>query len=77
MTDELARIEAYRVKLKAKQQTLNVAIAETYSTVQPVNQNLARSKRCLQEAKDQFLRELNRRDPNWAEKIRQRKEHDI
>jgi hypothetical protein len=31
----------------------------------------------LQEAKENFLRELNRRDPAWAEKMRQRKIEDI
>ena len=77
MKDELARIEAYRVKLMAKQQTLNQALTETYSVVQPINQNLARSKQQLADAKENFLKELNRRDPQWAEKIRQRKDQEI
>ena len=38
---------------------------------------LARSKQQLEDAKDQFLRELNRRDPQWAEKIRRRKDNEI
>ena len=38
---------------------------------------LARSKQQLQDSKDQFLKELNRRDPNWAEKIRAKKQADI
>ena len=41
------------------------------------NQTLARSKQQLQDSKDQFLKELNRRDPNWADKIRARKQADI
>jgi len=45
--------------------------------VQPANQILQQSKQSLQAAKDQFLKELNRRDPLWAEKIRQRKEQEI
>ena len=61
--DELARIEAYRVKLMAKQQTLNLALNDTYSVVKPVNESLARSKQQLNDAKENFLRELNRRDP--------------
>ena len=36
-----------------------------------------RSKQQLQESKEQFLKELNRRDPNWAEKIRARKQAQI
>ena len=36
-----------------------------------------RSKQQLQESKEQFLKELNRRDPNWAEKIRARKQAEI
>lgn len=31
----------------------------------------------LQEAKENFLKELNRRDPGWADKVRQKKLEDI
>ena len=51
--------------------------ANAQSLSQSENSALARSKAKLEEAKEQFLKELNHRDPTWAAKVRQKKEADI
>lgn len=60
-----------------KDQVESTLHRETMSGFPGVSPQLARSKMQLQEAKENFLRELNRRDPGWAEKMRQRKIDDI
>ncbi len=67
--EELAKIETYRMKLAARNQTRLTAMQETanaQSLSHSENSALARSKLKLNEAKEQFLRELNLRDPTWA-----------
>lgn len=54
--------------LKRVQETLE----STYS-----NDLLARSKQQLEEAKKNFLRDLNKRDPLWRDKLKSRKVEEI
>lgn len=41
------------------------------------NDTLYRAKESLEEAKRQFLKELNKKDPNWRDKMRTRKLEEI
>lgn len=41
------------------------------------NEGLFRAKETLEEAKRQFLRDLNKKDPMWREKMRARKLEEI
>lgn len=41
------------------------------------NESLLRAKETLEEAKRQFLRDLNKKDPMWREKMRARKLEEI
>lgn len=67
----MARIETYKAKVIARNNALLDQIQDRQrTTALPQSNTLARSKLDLEEAKEQFLRELNRRDPTWAEKVR-------
>jgi hypothetical protein len=41
------------------------------------NESLLRAKESLEESKRQFLRELNKKDPLWREKMKTRKLEEI
>ena len=41
------------------------------------NSSLMQAKQQLEEAKRQFLRDLNKRDPTWRDKMRMRREDEV
>jgi hypothetical protein len=41
------------------------------------NSSLMQAKEQLEEAKRQFLRDLNKRDPTWRDKMRMRREDEV
>ena len=45
------------------------------SGIGSVSAQLSRSKQNLQDAKLSFVRELNRRDPNWTQKLEERRKN--
>ena len=53
-------------------QRVQETLGEAYS-----NDGLARSRQSLEEAKRGFLREMNKTDPSWREKMRVRKLEEI
>ena len=70
----MARIETYKAKVLARNKALLEQIQDRQrTTALPMSNTLVRSKLDLEEAKEQFLKELNRRDPTWADKVRQHK----
>lgn len=76
MKQELDRIEQQRARNQARNQALLRKIHDTLETNQ-YNEGLSRAKETLEEAKRQFLRDLNKKDPMWREKMRARKLEEI
>ena len=73
---ELDRIENQRVKNSARNSALLRRVQETIEANQQ-NEVLYRAKESLEEAKRQFLKDLNKKDPLWREKMRTRKLDEI
>ena len=76
MKQELDRIENQRVKNSARNSALLRRVQETIEANQQ-NEVLYRAKESLEEAKRQFLKDLNKKDPLWREKMRTRKLDEI
>eukprot|EP00347_Sterkiella_histriomuscorum_P003092 403365623 len=76
INDELQKIEQLRVRNQARNEQLLQRVQQTLSqTVQ--NESLTRTRLSLEEAKKNFLRDLNKRDPQWRDKLRARKHDEI
>ena len=73
---ELERIEQQRVRNQLRNETLIQRVQETLEATQR-NEALYRAKDQLEEAKRQFLRDLNKRDPLWRDKMRARRLEEI
>jgi len=73
---ELEKIEALRAKNMARNEALRRRVQESIEQNHQ-NEGLWRAKEQLEEAKRQFLRDLNKRDPLWREKMRTRKLEEI
>ena len=76
MKQELDRIENQRVRNEARNQALMRKIQDTIEA-NAYNETLFRAREQLEEAKKQFLRDLNKKDPMWREKMRTRKLEEI
>ena len=70
------KLDELRVRSQARNEQLLKRVHETLESNYQ-NESLLRSKESLEEAKKQFLRDLNRRDPMWREKMRTRKLEEI
>ena len=76
MKQELDRIENQRVRNEARNHALMRKIQDTIEA-NAYNETLLRAREQLEEAKKQFLRDLNKKDPMWREKMRTRKLEEI
>ena len=74
--EELDKIEQQRLRNQVRNETLLRKVRDTIDHSQQ-NEALYRAKEALEEAKRQFLRDLNKRDPLWREKMRTRKLEEI
>ncbi|CDW71466.1 UNKNOWN [Stylonychia lemnae] len=74
--DELFKIEQLRQKNEIRNDQMLQKVQETLNQTFE-NQNIQKSRYQLEEAKKTFLRELNKRDPSWREKLRARKLEEI
>jgi hypothetical protein len=74
--EELDKIEQQRLRNQVRNETLLRKVRDTIDHNQQ-NEALYRAKETLEEAKRQFLRDLNKRDPLWREKMRTRKLEEI
>jgi len=73
---ELDRIEQQRIRNQMRNESLIQKVQETIEATQR-NEALHRAKDQLEEAKRQFLRDLNKRDPLWRDKMRARRLEEI
>jgi len=72
---ELERIEQQRLRNQVRNEALLKRVHETLDS--SANAALYQAREQLEEAKRQFLRELNRRDPQWRDKMRIRKTEEL
>ena len=73
---ELDRMEQQRLRNQLRNESLLQKVQETLEATQR-NEALHRAKDQLEEAKRQFLRDLNKRDPLWRDKMRARRLEEI
>lgn len=72
----MERIEQQRLRNQLRNEGLLQRVQETIESSQR-NEGLHRAKEQLEEAKKQFLRDLNKRDPLWRDKMRARRLEEI
>ena len=71
--DEIAKIEIQKIKCSARNQNLLANIQRVLDQDEESNQRLAQMRKNLENSKRNFLQDLNRKDPNWQEKMKNRK----
>ena len=72
---ELDRIEQMRLRNQVRNEALLKRVHETMD--ESNNSSLMQAREQLEEAKRQFLRDLNKRDPTWRDKMRMRREDEV
>ena len=72
---ELDRIEQMRLRNQVRNEALLKRVHETMD--ESNNSSLMQAREQLEEAKRQFLRDLNKRDPTWRDKMRIRREDEV
>jgi len=83
----LHKLEAYKKKAKLRNDNFRQAPQadgqenQSQTAQEPLQDflspSLARGKQQLREAKETFLRELERRDPDWTDRLNHRRKQDI
>jgi len=80
----LHKLEAYKKKAKLRNDNFRQAdgqVNQSQNAQEPLQDflspSLARGKQQLREAKETFLRELERRDPDWTDRLNHRRKQDI
>lgn len=75
MKQELERIEQMRLRNQVRNEALLKRVHDTLD--ESANSGLMQAREQLEEAKRQFLRDLNKRDPTWRDKMRLRREDEV
>jgi hypothetical protein len=77
-------LQTYKIKSQIRNDNFKLAIQSALEGDKApgiegpsLSYSLARSKQNLKEAKDQFMKELMRRDPDWTERLANRRDVDI
>jgi len=72
---ELDRMEQMRLRNQVRNEALLKKVHDTLDAT--ANSGLQQAKEQLEEAKRQFLRDLNKKDANWRDKMRVRREEEV
>jgi len=73
LQDEIAKIQVQKVKCSARNQNLLQNIDKALEANDSGANKIAQMREELENQKRQFLKELNVKDPEWQDKVKQRK----
>ena len=71
--DELANLEIQKIRSQARNKNLMENIQRLINQDEESSMRLLRMRKNLEEQKLNFVKEMNHRDPNWQDKMKNRK----